>query len=397
MRTHRLVLVAALTCLLAAGSRGFADDKPQKAEPPAKPSQKLDNQEFDKRVLEQLSADAKKNDRLYQKMAKTDPNDARVWLLFGWNAAFNLFVESKDMTERYAYAKRGVERLVEGLGHNPTNAELFWNVGWYLHERIGQIGDRTTFRELFRKDKEFHKLLAKHVELKAIDGPDGAPDNFLVAQRWFERTLAVIDKHGEPRDSMALPTPLIVHTYPAVSQRAYAMAIEDEGRLGETAGNAWKRALKMWDDFGEREFVIQGAKVRLKDSEFGRTVVNYDYWKKRCQAEQTEPVLAARQASYRVLQHLAKQWFDSTDEERAQTKRLFDRAIGAWAMVDKQHPWLVDDSGLEVLISRYQGRVLNGKPLPDDFPFRDFEKRFPTAPLLRTTPKSTNGQPLKIR
>jgi hypothetical protein len=379
MRTHRQVLVAAFMCLLGAGSHIFADDKTPKSEPPAKPSPRLDNQEFDKRIRKQLSSDTKENDRLYEKMAKSDPNDSRVWLLFGWNAAFNLSVESKDVNERYAYAKRGIERLVEGLGHNPTNTELYWNVGWYLHHRIGQMEDRSKFRELFRKDKEFHKFLAKVVELKAIDGPDGLPDNFLAAQRWFEKAIAVIEKHGEPRDSMALPTPLIVYNYPAASQRAYAMTIEDEGRFGETAGNAWKRALKMWDDFGEREFVIQGAKVRLKESEFGRAVVNYDYWKKRCQAEQSEPVLAARQASYSLLEHLAKEQFDSTDEERAQTKLLFDQAIGAWAKVDKEHPWLLDDddSRLGVLVNRYRRRVLNGKPLPDDFPLRDAEKRWP--------------------
>jgi hypothetical protein len=374
LRTHRQVLMAAFTCLLGAASHILADDKTPQSEPPAKPSQKLDNQEFDERIRKQLTSDSKENDRLYEKMAKADPNDPRVWLLFGWNAAFNLSVETKDANERYAYARRGVERLLEGLGHNPTDAELIWNVGWYLQERIGNRDDRTTLRALFRKDKEFHKRLAQRVELKAINGPDGLPDNFLVAERWFERAIAVIEKHGEPRDARMLPTPLILNAYPAICQRAYAKAIEDEGCFGEKAANAWKQALKMWDDFGERVFAIRGAKVRLKDSEFGRAMVNYDYWKKLCRAEQTEPVLAAREASYRVRQRLAKQPSASTDEE----KQLFDRAIGAWAIVDKEHSWLVDDdSGLDSLIRRYRERVLNGKPLPADFPFRDVEKRWP--------------------
>jgi hypothetical protein len=137
----------------------------------------------------------------------------------------------------------------------------------------------------------------------------------------------------------------------------------------------------MWEEFGQREFVIQGAKARLKESEFGRAQVNYDYWKKRCQVEQTEPVLTARQAAYQVYQHLAKQPEDATDEERALTKKLFDEAIGAWAKVDKEHPWLLDDdSGVEGLISRYRRRVLNGKPFPDDFPFQDVAKRWPRVP-----------------
>jgi hypothetical protein len=380
MRLHRQILMLLPPCLLLAGSLAVADDKPPKgqgSEPPLKADKKLDNQEFDKRIRKQLSGDAKEDDRLYQKMAKADPKDARVWLLFGWNAAFNLSVETKDVNERYAYAKRGVERLVEGLGHNPSSAELYWNVGWYLQHRVGGMDDRKALRALFRKDKEFHKFLASHVELKSVDGPDGLPDNFLVGQRWFEKTIVIIEKHGEPKDSLGLPTPLIVNSYPAISQRQHAMAIEDEGHFGESAGNAWKRALKMWEDFGEREVVGKdGRKVRLKDNEVSRMTVNYDYWKKRCHAEQTQAVLTARQASYRVLQHENKQ-----PGERAQTKKLLDEAIRAWAEVDKEHPWLVDnDSDVEGLIRRYRNRVLNGKPWPDDFPFRDVAKRWPGVP-----------------
>jgi hypothetical protein len=384
MRPHCLLLMLLPPCLILAGSLAVADDQPPKNQGsglPAKTDKRLDNQEFEKRLKEQLSADPKENDRLYQKMAKGDPKDARVWLLFGWNAAYNVSVESKDVGERYGYAKQGIERLVEGLGHDPTNAELYSSVGFFLKNRFGQMDDRKAFRDLFRKDKEFHKFLANLVELKAVDGPDGLPDSFLVAQRWDEKTIAIFEKHGEPKNPIATIIPLMLYAYPAGSQRQYAMAIEGEGHFGEAAGAAWKRALKMWDDFGEREFVIGGMKVRLKDSEPGRAQMNYDYWIKRCQAEQTQAVLAARQASYRVLQHVAKQPSDSTDEERLQTKKFFDEAIGAWAKVDKEHPWLVDkDSGVEELISRYSKRVLKGKPLPDDFPFKEVAKRWPQVP-----------------
>src|SRR5262249_40929954 len=100
-----------------------------------------------------------------------------------------------------------------------------------------------------------------------------------------------------------------------------------------------------------------------------------DYWKKRAEAEQTEAMLAARKASYRVREHLAKQPLDSTDEERAETKRLFDGAFAAWSIAYQANTWLTDlESGLKVLVRRYQRRVLNGEPLPDDFPLRDFEK-----------------------
>ena len=49
--------------------------------------------------------------------------------------------------------------------------------------------------------------------------------------------------------------------------------------------------------------------------------------------------------------------------------------------MDKEHPWLVDDdSGVKRLIRRYSNRVLNGKPLPEDFPIRDVARRWPGVP-----------------
>jgi hypothetical protein len=164
-------------------------------------------------------------------------------------------------------------------------------------------------------------------------------------------------------------------------QRAYARAIEDEGHFGEVAAAAWKQALKMGEAVGEREFVAKdGTKYRLKDNELARTVVNYDYWKRRCQVEQTEPVVTARQAVYRVQQHLAKLGGVTTDEERAQAKQLFDQAFRAWAKVLKEHAWLVEETDLEGLIHQYQQLVLNGKPLPDDFPLRNIPGLSPRKP-----------------
>jgi hypothetical protein len=342
------------------------------SEPPARAGQKLDDQETEKRLREELSSEVRENDRLYKRMVKANPKDARAWLLLGWNEAYNLSLQSDDMNQRYEHVRRGIEHLVESLGHNPTDAELYFEIGWHLQHRIGQMDDRKALRASFRKDKEFHKLLAGHVNLKNVEGPDGMPDNFLVARRWCDKTIEIVVKHGEPRNSASI-TPLSVYSGPAVCQRLYAMAIEGDGHFGETAGKAWKGSLRLWEDFAEREFVGKdGKNVRLKDDEQSRMIVNYDYWEKRCRAEQTEPVLAARQAAYRAKQHLADQpLYPASDKERAEIKQLFDLAIGAWADVDKEHPWLLDDdSGVKSLILQYRRRVFDGKPLPDDFPLR---------------------------
>src|SRR5262249_9543101 len=153
---------------------------------------------LEKRVRAEFLAECQENDRLFKRMVKAKPHDIRAWQLLGWNAAYNLSVTSDDIKERYAHVKQGIEHLVEGLTHNLTNAALWWEIGFYLHNRIGQSDMRKPFRTLFRNDKEFHKLLAGHVDLKAVAGPGGLPANHLVARRWFEKTIAIVEKHGMP-------------------------------------------------------------------------------------------------------------------------------------------------------------------------------------------------------
>jgi hypothetical protein len=396
MKTHCLVLLIMVPSFTAVGSRAAIDEKqPEKTKrPDAVPSavdqgkqslQSKERQELEKRLREEFLADCVKNDRLYKRMVKEKPNDIRAWQLLGWNAAYNLSVTSDDIREQYRYIKQGIEHLVEGLTHNPTNAALYWEIGFYLHNRIGQTEARQPLRTLFRNDKEFHKLLARHVDLKAVAGADGLPDNYLVAMRWFEKTIAVVDMHGAPAELGKTVTPLVLRSYPAICQRVYARSIEDDGHFGETAMNAWKQASRMWDALGEREFVAEdGTKYRLKNNESTRKRVNYDYWKQRCLVEQTELLLTARRAVYSAEEYLRGfkgKEADFTDEARGRAKQLFDEAFRAWNEVFKEHGWLVENEDeLASFIWQYKTRVLNGKPLPDDFPLRNFPSLLPRRP-----------------
>jgi hypothetical protein len=407
MKTHRLVLLIIVPGVIAVGSGAVADEKPtnskrpeaaSKADDPRKPApQSKDRQKLEKRLNEEILAECQEQDRLYKRMVKEKPHDIRAWQLLGWNATYNLSVNSDDIKEQYAYVKQGIEHLVEGLTHNPTNATLYWNIGFFLHDKIGHSDARKAFRRLFRNDKEFHKLLARHVDIKAIAGPDGLPDNFLVAERWFEKTVAIVEKHGWPPELPKNFRPLLLISYPAIAQRSYARSLEEDGHFGETAANAWKQALKMWEALEEREFVAEdGTKYRLNNNESARRQINYDDLKRLCLVEQTQPLLTARRAVYRIEEYLkgfngmerltgdanpAKPHADFTDEARLRAKQLFDEAFRAWSEVFKEHAWLVEyEDELAQVIGQYQRLVLNGKPLPDDFPLRQFPSLLPRKP-----------------
>jgi hypothetical protein len=383
MQAHHLLLMVVLPCLVVASSPSVAQEKPRQTKGTEQlttgrdkqEDQDKDRRELEKRLEAEFLAKCKEDDRLFKQMVKANPHDIKAWQLLAWNSAYNLAVTSRDVNEQYAYVKSGIQHLVEGAGQNPKNAALYWEVGSYLNVRVGRGIDRKPFRAQFRDDKELHKLLALHVDWKSVAGPDGMPDNFLVAQRWCERAIAVVEKHGRPPELLEFLTPAVLKAYPAICQCQYAGAIENDGHFGEAAINAWKRALDMWEALGElefEEFVGKGGKkFRLKDNETLRKQVNFDHWKRLCQAELTEPVLTARQAVYRVKLHLAKQPPTLTDEARAETKQLFDGAFRALADLYKVYPWLVkEETYLEDLVHEYRRLVLNGKPLPDDFPLR---------------------------
>jgi acyl-CoA hydrolase len=68
-----------------------------------------------------------------------------------------------------------------------------------------------------------------------------------------------------------------------------------------------------------------------------RDIVNFSFWRATCEAEVTEPLLRAREATYRAGQEF--------ENARLQTaKKAFEQAFVAWREVLDASPVLRDDS-----------------------------------------------------
>jgi hypothetical protein len=123
-----------------------------------------------------------------------------------------------------------------------------------------------------------------------------------------------------------------------------------------------------------------------------RSIVNYDYWKTRCEVEMTQ------------LADQARQLVHDADEKREQAilvgpqgaKELYEQAWTAWAELFEKYPSLKDDIMAEELvppIRRYED-VLNqlDEKLPEDFILREvlvrFDERFQHA-----APATSGAQP----
>ncbi len=117
---------------------------------------------------------------------------------------------------------------------------------------------------------------------------------------------------------------------------------------------------------------IEANREEARIIEKYRDVVNYEYWRQRCIAEQEDNTIAARKL---LLE--AESLFDDGDLQGAKEK--FDAAWTRWGEVFDRYPIMVDDVEGEVVlesVGRYQ--KLLGQ-LDNPFPPEDF----PLMPLLR--------------
>jgi hypothetical protein len=129
MQAHHLLLMVVLTRLVVASSPAVAQEKPRQTKGTEQlttgcdkqAAQDKDRQELAKRLKAEFLARCNKDDRLYKQMVKANPHDVRAWQLLAWNTAYNLAVTSRDLKEQYAFVKRGIEQLVEGVVQNPKN------------------------------------------------------------------------------------------------------------------------------------------------------------------------------------------------------------------------------------------------------------------------------------
>ena len=136
-------------------------------------------------------------------IAKLQPNYISVWEFQAHNLSYNVSAEFDDYRSRYHWVKKGLEFLLEGTKYNQRNPRLFWSLGWFTGHKIGRSDEHVQFRRLFRQDTDFHNTLMDYVNMNNARGPDGYPDNWLVAYLWYLQSEAVVDK-GVPVTWMRL-------------------------------------------------------------------------------------------------------------------------------------------------------------------------------------------------
>ncbi len=71
-------------------------------------------------------------------ITKLEPHFTQVWLMQGWNMAFNISVEFSSPADRWRWVKRGMELMRDdGLRYNPYDVLLHRELAWLFEFKMG--------------------------------------------------------------------------------------------------------------------------------------------------------------------------------------------------------------------------------------------------------------------
>ncbi|HLH56300.1 MAG TPA: hypothetical protein VKY92_22115 [Verrucomicrobiae bacterium] len=71
-------------------------------------------------------------------ITKLEPHFVQVWLVQGWNMAYNISVKFKDFSDRWRWVDRGLELLRDdGLRYNPNETLIYRELAWFFQHKMG--------------------------------------------------------------------------------------------------------------------------------------------------------------------------------------------------------------------------------------------------------------------
>ena len=203
-------------------------------------------------------------------LAKLEPNYIGVWRFQAWNVSYNIAVEFDDYRDRYFWIKEGIKYLQKGSRYNVEEHRLISDIGTDTGRKIGVADEKLEYRRLFHEDidPEFpdHDD-SQHGFLKPRTVEQR--DNWLVGREYYEKAIDIWDhRNAEDQIRLATMNPFLLYGEPAKAQINYADALEQDGRFGDIAREAWGKGLEMWDLYGLRDIAAgRGMSIRLGDQE----------------------------------------------------------------------------------------------------------------------------------
>jgi hypothetical protein len=91
------------------------------------------------------ASELQENDKFFEMaqladwITKLEPHFVQVWIVQGWNMAYNISVKFKDYSDRWNWVQRGIALLRdEGLRYNPNEMLLYRELAGFFQHKMGQ-------------------------------------------------------------------------------------------------------------------------------------------------------------------------------------------------------------------------------------------------------------------
>ncbi len=166
---------------------------------------------------------------------RLQPHFITVWRFQAWNVSYNVSVEWDDYRDRYYWVVQGIECLERGVRVNHDDPSLLYDNGWFISHKIGKSDEKTQFRRLFKLDEDFHKQYGR---------PTGERDNWVVGKSYYRKAERVLDYN--PKRVYRGNSRLIFWSTPGLNNFYYAMALAEEGNLGDILESIWQLGEEEW-------------------------------------------------------------------------------------------------------------------------------------------------------
>jgi len=76
-------------------------------------------------------------------ITKLEPRFAQGWIYHAWNLSYNISVQLARPEDRWRWVRHGIELLRDGgLRYNPSNAQMYRELGWLFQHKIGANMDQ---------------------------------------------------------------------------------------------------------------------------------------------------------------------------------------------------------------------------------------------------------------
>ena len=86
-------------------------------------------------------------------ISKLQPHSIHVWRYQAWNLSYNVSVSFDDYHDKFYWVIEGLNYMLDGVRMNDKEPRLYWDMGWFISNKIGRDDAAKYYRRLFSGER----------------------------------------------------------------------------------------------------------------------------------------------------------------------------------------------------------------------------------------------------